>query len=180
VKIINKSSYPTPEVVKLLWAVEQDSWTRVTTTVRDLRHHDKLWVGFKGISGYTRITVWIGRADSFPIRHLDSRYKSKEKETVFMLNNWQEALVFVFAHEMHHELERRLRDRRLRGFAWNTSQYKKLQKKHWFSEVESDRYGMKRLFKLRETNPELFNPPTLMQSVNTLVEIEANTPNRYP
>ena len=72
--------------------------------------------------------VRVGRPEHYP---LQAHYRGLKRAPYFTLNNWQEAIVAVVAHELRHLQQYKLRKPR--------------------SEVDAERWAVKRLDAYRET-----------------------------
>jgi hypothetical protein len=105
--IRNTSQYPTDEVEKLVRFAANRHHRRVCVNVKNSgdAYRGAAYNGVPSISNAPQtarylITVCIGDRGRFPI---DNYYSVKFKRvSPCTLNNWQEALVFVTAHEMSH------------------------------------------------------------------------------
>lgn len=129
------ANYPIEEVKQLVKLASKGiNHRNMTVFVKNSRH------GFRGRAYYgtwwlngkrhqNHCVVAIGKPSHFPIKN--HSYQGLKTAPVFDLNDWKEALVHVTAHELYHQRQFIRRKRN--------------------SEVEADRWGLKRLIEYRNS-----------------------------
>lgn len=139
-KVKNTSVYPTTEIKRLLSFVKGFRRREVEVHIKNChstytpyRGHIYWYANRQPYLNCTKpflITIGIGSPDRFP-------YTVKNEELFYApsytLQNWQECLIAVFAHEINH-LQRYLKGRSI-------------------SEVKAEKHALKTLLKFRRKKP---------------------------
>lgn len=139
-KIRNHSSISTEFLREAIRFARPPGIRKFTVTAKD---HKWFWKGWGNSSG---ALVCLNIKAKFPKRHWTYQYGQLRGRRYYFAN-WQEALIYLLAHELMHTKQGQFG--RIRGRVWGA--------RGRYSEIETDSYAIRKLREWRKLRDQSFS-----------------------